>query len=243
MRVILHADDLGISTAVNDSIFRLMDEGKLTSASILANGPAFADAIRRAHYFRQCSFGVHLNLTEFEPLTLSFGLAPFLSRSGHFQRQALLSITTEVRKAVVHEWTAQVHRIRQAGVHVTHVDSHHHIHTRLPLLPCLKQFCREQKIDRVRLRHTFTARETLSRWRLDNHFYNWRLRRHFNCTDEFGPLVAFFSRRHPFQSTSTVELMVHPGHDGYVPEIDALAECRSRAFLLQHQPITYRELN
>jgi chitin disaccharide deacetylase len=243
MRVILHADDLGISAAVNDAIFGLMDEGKLTSASILANGPAFADAVRRLHFFRQCSFGVHLNLTQFEPLSLSFGLAPFFSNEGAFERQPLLSITAEVRSAVLREWTTQVRRARQAGVSITHVDSHHHIHTRVALLPCLKQLCREQELTRVRLRHTFSARQTLSRWRLDNHLYNWALRRKFTCTDQFGPLMPFLSLRRQFPTYATVELMVHPGHDGYIPELNALNECTSRAFLRKHQRITYRDLH
>ena len=243
MRIILHADDLGVSTAVNDAIFGLMDEGKLTSASILANGPAFADAVRRVHFFRQCSFGVHLNLTQFEPLSLSFGLAPFLSRSCQFQKQPLFSVTADTQRAVLQEWTAQVRRVRQSGVPITHLDSHHHIHTRFSLLWPLKRLCREHNIHRVRLRHTFTRRESMDRWRLDNHLYNWTLRRHFTCTDEFGPLVPFLSLRYPFEPSATVELMVHPGHDGYVSERDALAECTSRTFRLRHERITYRELN
>ena len=70
MRIIINADDLGISQEVNDAIFGLMAEGKVTSATILANGPAVEEAARRVAEFPECSFGVHLNLTEFKPWTM-----------------------------------------------------------------------------------------------------------------------------------------------------------------------------
>jgi hypothetical protein len=67
--VIVNADDLGMSREVNDAIFELMSRGRISSATILANAPATRDAARRAQAFPRCSFGVHLNLTQFEPLT------------------------------------------------------------------------------------------------------------------------------------------------------------------------------
>jgi len=244
MRVILHADDLGINAAVNEAVFCLMDEGRLTSASLIANAPAFRDAARRSQFFPQYSFGVHLNLTEFAPLQNTRGLRPFLSSDGWFQRKAgALRVTSEVRRAVVSEWRAQIARVRDAGVTITHLDSHHHIHTRLSLLPCLREVCAEENIGRVRLRHTFTGNQARSRWRLDNLLYNWTLRQSFTCTDEFGPLLAFAHSAHRLPETCTVELMVHPGHDHYSQETAALAHCASREFLSQHQRISYQELH
>ncbi len=244
MRVILHADDLGMSPAVNESVFGLMDEGRLTSASILANGPAFGDAARRSRYFPQYSFGVHLNLSEFAPLQWSAGLTPFLDANGCFERKShSIRIDDDVRGAVVSEWRAQIKRLRDAGVSITHVDSHHHVHTWFALLPCLRQVCAEESIPRVRLRHTFTAHESLSRWRVDNLLYNWALRQSFTCTDEFGPLLAFLKQPQRLPDSCTVELMVHPGHNNYSQETAALACCGTREFLSQHQRISYQDLN
>ncbi|ABF41586.1 YdjC-like protein [Candidatus Koribacter versatilis Ellin345] len=244
MRVILHADDLGISSVVNESVFCLLDEGRLTSASILANGPEFREAARLSKFFPHCSFGMHLNLTEFAPLLPSAGLAPFLSSDGSFQRKAIpLRLDGQVQRAVVKEWRAQIACLRNAGVTISHIDSHHHIHTRLALLPCLLEVCAEEKIDRVRLRHTFTGNEALSRWRIDNLLYNWTLRQSFTCTDEFGPLLAYVKGPHRLPESCTAELMVHPGHENYSQETSALTYCGSRDFLSQHERISYLDLN
>ena len=241
MRIILHADDLGISTKINDAIFALMDERKVTSASILANGPAFGDAVHRAQRFKSCSFGVHLNITEFAPLYCCHALEPLLV-DGKFQRPERGFIYERSHAfAIFREWTAQVKRIRQAGIAISHVDSHHHQHTRFSLLSALKQVCRSENIRRVRIRHTFTAHPGFARWRIDNHLYNWRLRKNFLCVDELGSFTAFHPSRVP--PRSNVELMLHPGNPRYEGEKKNLDELLDQAFHRQYQCINYHDLN
>jgi len=216
MRLILHADDLGASRAVNDSVFRLLEEGRITSASILANGPEFADAVRRARNFPSCSFRVHLNLTEFAPLT---------------------GVVCDSSARVFREWTLQIERVRRAGIEVTHLDSHHHVHTSWSLFPALKRLCREQGIQKVRLRHTFTTAGRVSRLRIGVHWCNARLRRHFTTTDEFGAFEAFTPNL--FEKDRTVEVMLHPGHPRYLQETETFL----RSELMGKYPcISYREL-
>src|SRR5215471_2247740 len=62
VRIIVNADDLGISEAVNEATFRAMERGVITSATMLANGPEVVAAAKLAPRFPKCSFGVHLNL-------------------------------------------------------------------------------------------------------------------------------------------------------------------------------------
>src|SRR5208283_3639702 len=68
IQIIVNADDLGLSAEVNEAIFRAMEAGVITSATMLSNGPAVIPAARMLHRFPHCSFGVHLNLTEFQRL-------------------------------------------------------------------------------------------------------------------------------------------------------------------------------
>jgi predicted glycoside hydrolase/deacetylase ChbG (UPF0249 family) len=243
LRVILHADDLGISHPVNDAIFYLMDQGLLTSASILANGPAFEDAARRSHHFPHCSFGVHLNITQFRPLHPSPGLAGFLRPDGAFHTSHSVVPGFASQRALLDEWTAQVQKVRDAGVPVTHIDSHHHVHTRLSLLRSTRRLCREQSIARARIRHTFAGQRVLARWRIDSRLCNCFLRRNLICADEFGPFSAFASAAPRLRDGSTVELMVHPGHPAYIAEIEDLQRGVNREFLRKHQCITYRDLS
>ena len=53
MKIIINADDLGLSCLVNDEIFSLIANGRITSSTIMANAPATEDALAsllwRAH--------------------------------------------------------------------------------------------------------------------------------------------------------------------------------------------------
>ena len=241
MRLILHADDLGISPQVNDAIFSLMDRGNITSASIVANGPAFDDAVNGARSFPHCSLGVHLNITEFTPLLSCSALEPLLV-GGRFQQPGIGFVYERAHAfAIVQEWRAQVKRVRDSGLTVTHLDSHHHQHTRFSLLNCLRLLCRAEDIRRVRIRHTISSFPGIARWRIDNHVYNWRLRRNFVCADEFGSFTAFQRSRIPRQAT--VEVMLHPGNPRYEAETRAFQGALDDGSLVAHQSISYHDLN
>lgn len=241
MRIILHADDLGMNAQVNRAVFDLMAEEQLTSGSLIANGPAFSEAAASALRFPECSFGVHLNITEFAPLRPCKALEPLLDGDGNFRRSHKWFVFGDAQqKAVLQEWSAQLEHVREAGVPITHIDSHHHVHTRLGLFRCLKQLCRDHGIRRVRIRQTFAARPNVARWRIDNRLYNRKLRQEFWCTEEFGPFAAFEAFR--LNPRTTVELMVHPGRRRYEAETLAFARCVDTSFRLEHQCISYREL-
>src|SRR5262245_4020595 len=106
-----------MSDAVNDSIFGLMKKGRITSATMMANGPAFEDGAKRARAFSQCSLGIHLNASQFRPLSNASGLHPILDESGCFAGDRLRKIKSShgLREALFVEWSAQVERVRAAG--------------------------------------------------------------------------------------------------------------------------------
>jgi predicted glycoside hydrolase/deacetylase ChbG (UPF0249 family) len=68
MQLIINADDLGYSPHRDAAIFELFRMGKITSASLIVNGPTAATASERARLVG-LPIGLHLNLTEGEPLT------------------------------------------------------------------------------------------------------------------------------------------------------------------------------
>ena len=67
-RMIVNADDFGFSEAVNHGILKAMQEGIVTSTSIMANMPGFAHAVQLYHEHPDMAVGVHLNLTCYRPL-------------------------------------------------------------------------------------------------------------------------------------------------------------------------------
>ena len=151
MLLIVNADDLGATDAINEHVFALMREGLVTSASLMANAPAFEAAARESGSLPGASFGVHLNATVFQPLRPSPALAPILDEDGSLSRRLFHArLTPAVRTALLREWSAQVERVLQAGVKVSHLDSHHHVHTLPALLPVLKAVQRRFGIRRAR---------------------------------------------------------------------------------------------
>jgi len=220
-KVIINADDLGLSRRVNDATFGLMDRGRLTSATIMANGPALEDAAARSKSYPRCSFGVHLNLTDLRPLTADPALKPILNDEGNFARKARdVPCTDAYLGAVEQEWTAQIDKVRSLGVRISHLDSHHHTHTHAPFFKILKRVQAKTGITRVRttmnLYHPtepvvggFKQRIKKLGWHTALRWLSPRT----ETTDLFTWFWIYHDLLPNVPNADTVELMVHPGSD------------------------------
>ena len=139
MRIIVNADDLGMDEATNEEIFRLIALNKITSSTMMANAPCIEGAIRGAKEFPQCSFGIHLNLTEFYPLSDDAGLQLLLDDQGRFMSENEdLKVVGATRKPIIRELSAQISRLQSYGVNISHIDSHQHIHNNPTMFPVIK---------------------------------------------------------------------------------------------------------
>src|SRR3989449_135256 len=124
-RLVVNADDFGFSAGVNRGILEAHAAGVGSSVSVLVNTPGWPDA---RDWLRAVGgtlgVGLHLNLTTGAPLTT----APSLTspRTGHFHSLAALvarALTGRLDPAhVAAECAAQLARLREAGVRVTHID-------------------------------------------------------------------------------------------------------------------------
>jgi predicted glycoside hydrolase/deacetylase ChbG (UPF0249 family) len=237
MRLIVNADDLGINMTVNDAIFDHISRGLVTSASIIANGPAASDAIRRASAFANTSFGVHLNLTEFSPLTHAAALAPILDKDGHFRMNAIreVPIGATLLWAIYNEWRAQILHIRAMGLAPSHIDSHHHTHTIPSLFVALKGLQVDLGIQNVRTTRNIyanmppNARKLLLRKKLWHNIVRWTWPSHtthgFTSFEDFRIVVERGELNLWLRSgikNLCVEVMVHPGVPQYATETAAL---------------------
>ena len=108
MDVIVNADDLGMNPQINRGIFDLMGLGLVTSATVLANGTDVEAACDQIPGFPHCSFGVHLNVTEFRPLIHSSKLEPLLDENGEFERTRIrqVSIDSSLADGIFEEFCA-----------------------------------------------------------------------------------------------------------------------------------------
>lgn len=245
MRIIINADDLGLSPQVNDGIFDLMARRLITSATMIANAPFLDKAAGRVASFPWGSFGVHLNLTQFAPLTQAPALLPLLDEQGHFSRAGFrrTRLSGPVRRAILAEWTAQVNTIRSYGIRISHLDSHHDVHTDPRLFFTLKRLQQRFGLRKVRLAANLPC-ETEPR-SIRSTLWNLALRVFYatQTVDGFTAFATFLKispdRLIPYGS---LELMVHPGHQKFSAETAGLGKpwMDSRPFPVQL--INYLEL-
>jgi chitin disaccharide deacetylase len=247
--LIINADDLGMSPEVNDATFDLMSKGRISSATILANAPATRQAARLISAFPRCSFGVHLNVTQFEPLTGGSGARLLIDERGQMSRaNEAARLGPERLQAVYQELSAQVEYVASLGVRVSHLDSHHHVHTRPAFFPALKAVQRRYRLRRVRLAKNFYSSHQPCPADLV-----WK-KRAYNCaltsvytthtTDAFTELVTYYYADAARQrSIGVIELMVHPGA-AYAAEETAILESDWTARMsLPVQLISYAALS
>jgi len=206
-----------------------MSKGRVDSASIMANGPAFESALRGARHWPHCSFGIHLNLTEFEPLSYRQMGRLLTDANGRLHRGILRNIwKPTLLRAAYQELCAQIERLLAYGVSISHIDSHHHIHTVPCLFPVIKALQRRYDIRKIRIsKNIYTGQIPASpSLRAKKAMYNWALRIDSHTTEGFTDLISFI---HTAGSSSirqrTIEVMVHPGAPQCGPET-ALLESR-----------------
>jgi chitin disaccharide deacetylase len=222
LRIVINADDFGLSRTINERIAGLLSRGVVTSATLVANGESVEEAARLAGEHPRCSFGVHLNVTEGRPLTCNLGLRAILDARGRFDgnRVRAVRLHADVREAIYQEWAAQVQRIRSLGVPITHLDSHHHVHTLVRLFGVLKRLQKSFRINKVRLtKNIYGAREASPLLLARKRLWNFALR---HCcatrtTDGFTSFSAFLERLRAGLDIDydCVELMTHPGAAGF----------------------------
>jgi len=153
-RLIVSGDDLGLHPGINAGVVRCHLEGIVTCASLCPNGAAFEDAVRALRAAPELDVGVHLTLVGEVPL-LPPDRVPTLARGGrlpaHFRALFLRVMLGRIREAEIEdEMSAQVARARDAGLRVSHLDSHQHVHLHPALLPAVLRVARRFGIGAVR---------------------------------------------------------------------------------------------
>jgi predicted glycoside hydrolase/deacetylase ChbG (UPF0249 family) len=135
--LIVNADDLGLSRGVNRAIFEAHDRGIVTSASLMATGDEFDDAIAGALARPNLGVGVHLVLHDEKPVAPVSRIPALVGPDGRMRSLGAvgrgLLFGRIPREQIEVEYAAQIERVRARGVQPTHLDSHCHLHA-LPSL-------------------------------------------------------------------------------------------------------------
>jgi hopanoid biosynthesis associated protein HpnK len=130
-RLIINADDFGLTSGVNRAIVEGNRSGVLTSATLMANAKASVAATELAKAQPSLKTGCHVVLIDGAPLTSD--LPTLASGSSRFRGSLKQFALDAVRKRIAaeeiqRETEAQIRKIQARGITLTHVDSHKHTH-------------------------------------------------------------------------------------------------------------------
>ncbi|MGO9125181.1 MAG: ChbG/HpnK family deacetylase [Terriglobales bacterium] len=134
-RLIVNADDFGLTAGVNRGIVEAHNVGIVTSTTLMANSLAFDDAVQLARSKPTLSIGCHVVLVDGSPL-LGADKLPSMMDSGdraHFRKNiagfALRAMSGRLDSDEIEaEANAQIRKLQSAGVQVSHIDTHKHTH-------------------------------------------------------------------------------------------------------------------
>jgi len=154
--LIISADDLGLTDGVCRAVARGHAAGVVTSTSLLAVGRAFGSAVRVLRDAPELDAGAHLAMVgEDPPLLTQREIPTLVNKRGRFP----LSYRTVIARGlgrridpedVRREFTAQLQRIRVAGVHVSHLDTHQHVHLWPTVARVVTELARQEGVPAVR---------------------------------------------------------------------------------------------
>jgi len=216
-RLIINADDFGFTSDVNAGIVHAHREGVLTSATLMANGNAFDDAVRLSRETPTLDIGCHLVLVQ--------GRSLLTGRPLPEGPRDLLFMLARRQIDVYAELRAQMEAILSSGIRPTHLDSHKHTHIVPGIFRQVVRLAREFSVPYVRLPLdetvplarlpcAFAGRyyrriASASAVQMTDHFLGFRLT---GSLDERTFAAALQSVRE-----GATELMCHPGYLG--PEL------------------------
>jgi len=153
--LIVNADDYGITEAISNGILRSIHKGIVSSVSMVVNTPFFEIAAREIKDL-DVDVGVHLSLNGGKSLTIN-SKTPFTDDNGDFflwpfnkNPIPFFRLNKKSQNLLKSEFRAQIDKFLEAGLEISHLDSHFHIHVLPSITPVIKDIIEEYNIKYIR---------------------------------------------------------------------------------------------
>ena len=236
--LIVNADDFGRHALINRAVERAFNSGCLKSATIMAGGVAFDDAVKLAKKISGLGVGIHFTLANGNPILPPNEIPSLVTEEGIFHADYVKFLKrylsgkislTEVRS----ELAAQLEKISRAGLTPTHVDSHQHLHHVPGIVEIVLDLAAASGIKAMRVANTkifdgeldsigkFVGRLGLGS--LAKFAAHAAHKRNFATPEHFAGIVAGESVSENFMlklienlRDGTTEVMLHPGTDNKI---------------------------
>ncbi len=236
MKIIVNADDFGRHEKINEAVEKALCDGFLRSATLMPGGKAFDDAVEIARRHPELGTGIHLTLVNGFPIlppeeipSLVTGEGVFYDDYGTFLKRYASGRfrISEIRS----ELAAQVKKMKDTGLELTHVDSHQHLHHMPGILGIVLELASAAGIKRMRF----------SRGKISTDLFSGHIvgriglsslarisarkaaRQGFKMPDHFAGIVAgeavdqaYLSALFDKLDNGVTEIMLHPGTDNEI---------------------------
>ena len=269
-RLIVTADDFGLSHSVNMAVIRAHREGILTTASLMVNESGFDEAAELAKANPRLGVGLHLTLLMGHSALPREEISGLVNPRGEFSDRPVLTglryfFERGLRGPLRAEIRAQFAKFHATGLLLDHVNGHLHLHLHPTVFRILMEDARSLGIQGLRLtRDCFSRSRRMTRghwcYRVSHAaIYEWLSRRareplqrggirHAQTT--FGLLQhahvdeEFILKLLPELPPGDSELYSHPSLDKFKHEFDALVSPRVKELVNKFgiELIRYRDL-
>jgi hopanoid biosynthesis associated protein HpnK len=155
-RLIVTADDFGLSASVNEAIVRAHRHGILTCASLMVNEPSFDQAVSLARENPRLGVGLHLTLLDGHSTLSKPEIPDLVNERNEFVSSPLTAgiryfLLRRLRPQLRSEIKAQFQKFMSTGLPLDHVNSHHHLHAHPVVFDILIGLAAETGFSRLRL--------------------------------------------------------------------------------------------
>ncbi|MEK6324379.1 MAG: hopanoid biosynthesis-associated protein HpnK [Acidobacteriota bacterium] len=132
-RLIVNADDFGISDEVNEAVIRAFKEGVLTSTSLMVTGSAFEKAVKLASENPGLAIGIHLVTVVGKSVLTHSEIPTLVDEQGNFSNNPTMAgvkyyFSPQARRELRKELAAQFEKFHSTGLPLSHIDGHVHLH-------------------------------------------------------------------------------------------------------------------
>ena len=132
-RLIVNADDFGMSEEVNEAVIRAYKEGVLTSTSLMVTGAAFEHAVKLAREHAGLAVGIHLVTVVGKSVLPHTEIPTLVDAEKNFSNNPVSAglkyyFSPRSRRELRQELAAQFERFRSTGLPLSHIDGHLHLH-------------------------------------------------------------------------------------------------------------------
>ena len=132
-RLVINADDFGLSSGTNTAVIRAWQEGVLTSASLMVTGAACEEAIALAKDNPGLQVGLHLTLVQGRAILGHRGFPALTDHEGNFPNDPVMAgmrmfFLKPLHRQIKAEIEGQIEKFLATGLPLTHLDGHLNIH-------------------------------------------------------------------------------------------------------------------